>query len=100
MKKFPKIYFLYVVLFIINDGAIEDMFSEYNNPHFSMPAMQFIQNTDGSINIRIDAIRRVLKITSSLKNLVNISYGKKINIEINSIQRKISRYKNKTFKKY
>ncbi|EMW1014762.1 NUDIX hydrolase [Serratia liquefaciens] len=97
-EKISKFSFFICSPFIINDGAIEDMFSEYNNPHFSMPAMQFIQNIDGSINTRIDAIRRVLKITSSLKNLVNISYGKKINIEINLFKEKYPGIKIKLLK--
>ncbi|MCC3705556.1 NUDIX hydrolase [Rouxiella badensis] len=98
-EKISKVSFFICSPFIIKDSAIESMFSEYNNPSFATPVMQFIQNGDGSINTQLDAVRRVLKITSSITNLVNISSDKGIEIEINLFKRKYPGLKVKLLKK-
>ncbi|MEQ9968152.1 NUDIX hydrolase [Pectobacterium carotovorum] len=97
-EKISKISFFICSPFIIKDSAIENMFSEYNNPNFAMPAMQFIQNNDGSVNTQLDAVRRVLKITSSITNLVNISNNKSIEIEINLFKKQYPGLKIKLLK--
>lgn len=97
-EKISKVSFFICSPFIIKDSAIENMFSEYNNPDFAMPAMQFIQNNDGSVNTQLDAVRRVLKITSSITSLVNISNDKNIEIEISLFKKQYPGVKIKLLK--
>jgi ADP-ribose pyrophosphatase len=97
-ERISKVSFFICSPFIIRDSAIENMFSEYNNPSFATPVMQFIQKKDGSVNTELDAVRRVLKITSSITNLLKISSDKDIEIEINLFKRKYPGLKIKLLK--
>ncbi|MFM4798435.1 NUDIX hydrolase [Aeromonas caviae] len=98
-RNVSKISFYICSPLIKKDSAIENMFSEYNNPIFATPQMQFIENPDGSININIDAVRRVLKITSSIKNLIYISKEKEIEVEVNLFKKQYPGLKLKILKK-
>lgn len=84
--------------FILTHGAIRSMFSEYNNPSFATPKMQFIQNETGTVDIEMDATRRVLKIISSIHNLVEFSNEKKVSIEVNIFKKEYPGLKLKVLK--
>lgn len=84
--------------FIIKHSSISGMFSEYKNPYFATPRMQFIQNENGNVDIEIDATRRVLKIISSIKSLVEFSNKNKVMVEINIFKKEYPGLKLKVIK--
>ncbi len=81
-KNLEKVSFFICSPFTRRHQAIKNMSTEYQNPKFSTPISQFIEDNNGTINPKLDTVRRVLKITSSIKNIVNITSREKINLDL------------------
>jgi len=97
-ENIQKVSFFICSPFMKSDTAIESTFSEYKNPKFTTPYLQFIQNDDDSINEKVDAIRRVFKILSCIVSLVEINEKKNSYIEINIFKKKYPGVKIKLLK--
>nr|WP_254353961.1 NUDIX hydrolase [Pantoea allii] len=82
-KNIKKISFFICSPFVKTDSAILNMFSEYRNPFFATPVGQFILNSDGEVDEKLDVIRRVMKIISSISSLVELSRSEGVEVNVN-----------------
>lgn len=101
-KNIKKISFFICSPFIKTDSAISNMFTEYRNPFFATPVGQFIINSDGEVDEKLDVIRRVMKIISSISSLIELSRSEGVEVSINIFRDfypgvKIKVLKNKKF---
>ncbi|MCS3434029.1 NUDIX hydrolase [Klebsiella sp. BIGb0407] len=97
-----KISFFICSPFVKTDSAISNMFTEYRNPFFATPVGQFIINSDGEVDEKLDVIRRVMKIISSISSLVELSRTGGVEVNVNVFRDfypgvKIKILKNKKF---
>lgn len=101
-KNIKKISFFICSPFVKTDSAISNMFTEYRNPFFATPVGQFILNSDGEVDEKLDVIRRVMKIISSISSLVELSRSEGVEVNVNIFRDfypgvKIKILKNKKF---
>ncbi len=101
-KNIEKISFFICSPFVKTDSAISNMLSEYRNPLFATPVGQFIINSDGEVDEKLDVIRRVMKIISSISSLVELSRSEGVEVNIHIFRDfypgvKIKILKNKKF---
>lgn len=101
-KNIKKISFFICSPFVKTDTAISNMFTEYRNPFFATPVGQFILNSNGEVDEKLDVIRRVMKIISSISSLVELSKSEGIEVNVNIFRDfypgvKIKTLKNKKF---
>lgn len=101
-KNIRKISFFICSPFVKSDSAISNIFTEYKNPFFATPVGQFILNSNGEVDEKLDVIRRVMKIISSISSLVELSRSEGFEVNINIFRDfypgvKIKILKNKRF---
>lgn len=81
-RNIAKVSFFICSPFVKKHEAIINMRSEYQNPKFTTPVGQFIENNEGEVNSKLDIVRRALKITSSIKKIVSATEEKRINLDL------------------
>jgi ADP-ribose pyrophosphatase YjhB (NUDIX family) len=77
-----ELNFFIVSPFVKSDSAVTELSKEYKNPYFAIPAGQFVTDDQGRVDEKIDILRRVLKILSSIRRLAEFSLVSNVKVDI------------------